>query len=569
MEIQKRTRRFLPFNLEITTWEDLKTYFEQLDERTIVNAADLEDFIFDVSEVEAVLEEEAAWRYIKMTIDTTNEEHQKAYQQFTTEIQPHLIAYGNNFNQKIHASDVKHRLPESQLYKVYFRNIENELKLFNEKNIPLKTELSNLSREFGSITGKMTIEHDGKTLTMQQAGKLMQSEDRGLREAIYHKMGERRLQDQKQLDDLFDKLLAKRHQVAVNAGFDNYRDYRFKELGRFDYTPEDCENFHASVQKHFLPLVGQLQKNKKEALGLDVLRPWDLNAEPKGIKPLAPFKDGKDLLNKSVEVFEKTDAYFGDCLQTLGEMNHLDLESKEGKSPGGYNYPLYEIGVPFIFMNAVGTHDDMITLMHEGGHAVHNFISRHYKVTGFKSFPSEVAELASMSTELITMSHWDVFYPNSEDLKRAKWKQLERCLEVMPWVALIDHFQHWLYTNVGHTAEERKEKWLELFYAYASPETDFSGLEEYVAYAWQKQLHLFEVPFYYIEYGMAQLGAIGVWKNYLRDNQKALYHFKQALEAGNTFTIPEIYDKAKIKFDFSDQHMQRLAQFVEREMKKI
>ena len=564
----KNTRRFLPCDLVIGQWEDLKTYFEQLDERVLENAADLENFIWDVSEVEAVLEEELGWRYIRMTCDTQNETYARAYQQFIAEIQPHTMAFNDRFNQKIQAFPDKDRLPQFALYKVYFRNLENEIALFREENIPLHTELSEKAQEFGSISGKMEVEVEGESYTMQQASRFMEKTDRALREQVYHSIGQRRLVDRGRLDDLLDELIEKRQQLAKNAGFDNYRDYRFRELGRFDYTPEDCERFHESVRKHFLPLVGQLHEVRKQKLGYDHLRPWDMQVEPEGKPPLEPFSDGKDLLEKGIGVFQRIDPYFGECLKILGNMGHLDLESKKGKAPGGYNYPLYETGVPFIFMNAVGTHDDMITLMHEGGHAVHSFLSRHYKVTGFKDFPSEIAELASMSMELITMGEWGVFYPDTDSLQRAKWGQLERTLEVMPWVALIDRFQHWLYT-VPHTREERRLKWRELFEMYRSPVIDYTGLEDYTDFTWHKQLHIFEVPFYYIEYGIAQLGAIGVWRNYLNDNQKALYHFKKALEAGNTDTLPELYAKAKVRFDFSEENMEKLAAFVRGQMKVL
>ncbi|MDG2485971.1 MAG: M3 family metallopeptidase, partial [Flavobacteriaceae bacterium] len=247
----------------------------------------------------------------------------------------------------------------------------------------------------------------------------------------------------------------------------------------------------------------------------------------------------------------------------------LDLESKPGKSPGGYNYPLYEIGVPFIFMNAVGSQRDLVTMVHEGGHAIHSFLSRDLELTGFKSLPSEVAELASMSMELLSMEEWDKFYTNEEDFKRSKREQLETTLSLLPWIAQVDEFQHWLYVNHTHSVEERKEKWNSLSSEYGTGLVDYSGFEDIKSNAWQRQLHIFEVPFYYIEYGIAQLGALGVWKNSLEDKQSAISKYKAALKLAYTKTIPEIYSTAGIEFNFSEGHIKKLADFIQNELEKM
>ncbi|HEX6181373.1 MAG TPA: M3 family metallopeptidase, partial [Chitinophagaceae bacterium] len=337
--------------------------------------------------------------------------------------------------------------------------------------------------------------------------------------------------------------------------------------GRFDYTKEDCYQFHESVKQYVLPLVNEINQRKKEKLGLDSLRPWDLEAEPEGIVPLHPFEGGEELLEKSVEVFKRVRPFFADCLRRMHSMNHLDLDSRKGKAPGGYNCPLPESGAPFIFMNAAGQMHDVTTMLHEGGHAVHSFLAHNLELSAFKEYPMEIAEVASMAMELLTMDNWEVFFDKPEDLKRAKQLQLERTITIFPWIATIDKFQHWVYENPQHTEEERAENWMRILNEFTSTVIDLSGLEEYRRYGWQRQLHLFEVPFYYIEYGIAQLGALGLWKQSRADKEKALDNYTKALSLGGTRTLPELYKTAGIEFNFSGQYIRDLMSFVHQEWK--
>ena len=357
--------------------------------------------------------------------------------------------------------------------------------------------------------------------------------------------------------------------MAQNAGFDNFRDYKFKALGRFDYSVEDCYNFHDSILNEVLPLVEELNRYRKDTLGLKDLRPWDLNVDTSGKQPLRPFENVQELVNKSIRCLSKVDPFFGESITIMKEMGHLDLESRQGKRPGGYNMPLHLTGVPFIFMNATNSLNDMRTLMHESGHAVHSFLIRDYDLNSAKRVPSEVAELAAMTMELLTMDHWDEFFPDAEDLRRAKISQLENVLKVLPWVATVDKFQHWIYSNPQQSKAERKEKWMEIFNEFSSENVDRSGLEEYSEYLWHKQLHIFEVPFYYIEYGMAQLGAIAIWKQYRENPQRAVQNYINALKLGYTVPISEIYEEAGISFDFSRSYVSELGAFVKAELEKL
>ncbi len=569
MKIERPERTFVANDLNIDSWEAIESYYLDLLNRELNSQEAFTKWLADLSEMEAILEENVAWRYIRMTIDTKNEDLSKAYTFFVTEIHPKIAPLEDQLNRKLNESEYTEALKSESAYAILFRRIETSLKLFREKNILIQSELAEESQKFGALSAAQSIEHDGEKMTMQKAALFLKETDENLRKEIFDKMVVRRAEDIDKFDDLFDSLLQKRHQIAVNAGFDNFRDYKLQSMGRFDYSVQDCRDFHQSVKSAIVPIVKSIQQERLNLLNKEQFKPWDLDVDPEGKAPLKPFETGDDLLNGSIEIFDTIDPYFGDCLRTMSEMGHLDLESKDGKSPGGYNYPLYEIGVPFIFMNAVGSHRDLVTMVHEGGHAVHSFLSRDLPLTGFKNLPSEVAELASMSMELLTMDHWDRFYPNPSDLNRAKKEQLETILKLLPWIAQVDEFQHWLYENFDHTKEERSAKWVSLSKEYGTGLTDWSGYETVQASSWQRQLHIFEVPFYYIEYGIAQLGALGVWKNSLNHKSAAIADYKEALRLGYTKSIPEIYETAGVKFDFTEQHIQTLAGFVQVELEKL
>jgi oligoendopeptidase F len=536
--------------------------------RGIQSREELEKWLKDLSELESVLSEDFCWRQIKMTCDTENKELEESFNYFVMEIQPRIQPYSDQLNKKLVSHPFTQQLDQEK-YFTYLRSIKKNIELFREENIPLQAELSVLGQQYGMIAGKMTVEMRGNEYTLQQASKFLEDPDRQIREEVYLKILKRRYQDRVELDELYSKLIGKRHQVALNAGFRNYRDYKFVELGRFDYNKEDCFRFHDSVREWVIPLVDKIYRKKRQKLGLEKLRPWDTEAEIVGLHPLHPFQTGTDLIEKTIDCMKQLNPFFADCLATMQKMGRLDLESRKGKAPGGYNCPLAETGAPFIFMNAAGQMGDLTTMVHEGGHAVHSFLTHSLELNGFKEYPMEMAEVASMSMELFTMDHWDAFFENPEDLRRAKEHQLERVITLFPWIALIDQFQHWVYENPFHTIEERKEAWLRMLTDMSTSEIDFSGLEEYRKFNWQRQLHLFEVPFYYIEYGIAQLGALGMWMQYRVNKEKGLNNYIKALSLGNTKTLPELYHAAGLPFDFSGDYIKKLMNFVEEEIEKL
>jgi len=567
-DIQKLPRHFLPASFTITNWEALEPFFKNLLDRNIDSEAELAQWLQDSSELEAAVSEDACWRQIKMTCDTENKTLEEAFNFFVMQISPKIQPYADALNKKLLASPFTAKL-DQDAYFTYLRSVKKSIELFREENIPIQADLGVMQQQFGQITGRMTIEHNGQEYTLQQAAKFLESKDRSERETVYFKIQERRLQDKDALNDLYTKLVEKRQQVAVNAGFKNFRDYTFKALGRFDYTPEDCFQFHEGVRLHGLPLVEKIYRHKKEKLGLGPIKPWDLEAEPAGIEPLKPFATGKELLEKSIACFEKINPFFADCFRKMDELGHFDLESRKGKAPGGYNCPLAESGAPFIFMNAAGQMHDVTTMVHEGGHAIHSFLSHPLKLSAFKEYPMEIAEVASMSMELISMDHWDSFFDNADELKRAKEHQLERTITVFPWIATIDKFQHWVYENPNHTLDERAENWVKILDEFSTSVVNTNGLANFRKYSWERQLHLFEVPFYYIEYGIAQLGAIGLWKQYKENPEKALENYITALSLGGTKTLPELYKAAGLRLDFSPAYIKELMEFVSVEYEKL
>jgi len=567
-DIQKLAHHYLPKDFVLTDWACLEPYFKELLERPLEDKIGLEKWLQDLSELEAFISEDACWRQIKMTCDTTDKSLEEAFNFFCMEIQPKMQPFADALNKKLIACPFTKDLDKEQ-YFTYLRSVQKSIDLFRTENIAIQAELSVLQQQYGAIAGKMTIQHEGQEYTLQQAAQFLESEDRSIRESVYRKIQERRLQDKEAMHDLFTSLIQKRNQVALNAGFSNYRDYKFVELGRFDYSKEDCFQFHEAVKLHVLPLIDKIYARKKQKLGLDILKPWDTEAEPAGTKPLRPFTDGKDLYEKSVACFEQLHPFFADCLRKMNALKHFDLESRKGKAPGGYNCPLAESGAPFIFMNAAGQMSDVTTMVHEGGHAIHSFLSHNLSLSAFKEYPMEIAEVASMSMELFSMDHWQSFFDNESDLNRAKEHQLERTITIFPWIAIIDKFQHWVYENPNHSIEERTNTWISMLKEFSTNSIDYSGLDAFRAIGWQRQLHLFEVPFYYIEYGIAQLGAIGMWMQYQKNPKQALENYMNALALGGTKTLPELYKTAGIEFNFSPNYVKTLMDFTNNQLEQL
>lgn len=567
MILEKVKRNYLPQELNMD-WDALEPIFNELLNRKINSVKELEKWLKDKSELEAALEEDFAWRYIKMSCDTANEDLVKSFQYFATQIEPKIAPIGNDLNEKLNDSPFVKDLDQDK-YFIYLRGIRKALELFREKNIPLQTELQVEQQKYQGITGAMFVTLNGQEYTLEQAANFLKDLNRKTRQDAWEAITIRRLEDKDKLDGLFNKLKDLRNQVALNAGFDNFRDYMFQALGRFDYTPQDCFDFHDAIEKEVVPLLSAQVEERKNLLKLETLKPWDTEVDTSGKAALKPFNNGEELIEKATNCFNKLDSYLGSRLEIMKANNLFDVDSRKGKAPGGYNYPLSETGAPFIFMNSANSFRDLTTMVHEGGHAVHTFLTANLELNDFKHCPSEVAELASMSMELISMDHWDEFFKDEEELKRAKRYQLKDVLKTLPWVAVVDSFQHWIYTNPDHTAEERTKAWSKIFNRFGANFVDWSENQDAMENLWQKQLHIFEVPFYYIEYAIAQLGAIAVWKNYKENPEKGLANYMEALKLGYTKDIKTIYETAGVEFNFSASYIKELMDFVKLELDKL
>jgi oligoendopeptidase F len=567
LNIPAKQRAYIPQNLEMK-WDNLEPILNELLARPIADVSGLEQWLKDKSELEAALEEDFAWRYIKMSCDTANEELLQSFQYFATEIEPKISPIANQLNQKFNDSPFIDELDQEK-YFVYIRAIRKAIEIYREENVELLTKLQVTQQKYQGVTGAMSVEIGGQEYTLEQAANFIKDTDRSVRQQAWETIQQRRLVDKDDLNMLFDELVAMRNQVALNAGFENYRDYMFQALGRFDYTPQDCYHFHEAIEKQVVPILKEQAQKRADALGIEVLKPWDMEVSTTGKAALKPFKNGAELIDKSIECFNAIDPKLGQMLATMKVNNLFDVESRKGKAPGGYNYPLAETGAPFIFMNSANSLRDLTTMVHEGGHAIHTFLTAHLELNDFKHCPSEVAELASMSMELISMDNWNIYFDNEEDLLRAKREQLQDVLKTLPWVAVIDQFQHWIYTNPSHNAADREETFKQIYTRFGAGFSNWEEQEAEFGNLWQKQLHLFEVPFYYIEYAIAQLGAIAIWKNYKEHPQKAMEQYLAALSLGYTKPINEIYETAGIKFDFILSYIQELASFVKDELQKL
>ncbi|MEM1000506.1 MAG: M3 family oligoendopeptidase [Bacteroidota bacterium] len=565
---RRRKRHFVNNEFTVSDWENLTPYFTLLQNAAIETVEDTVAWLRQMSELEFVLNEDKAWRYIYMTRNTADEVIRKRYQYYVAEILPHVSVEANSLLEKLYGSPGFSQLDPAE-YRIVIRSTRNRIELFREENVPLLTEISQESRKFDEIAAGLHIIEDGEKMTLQKAASLLEGMERGRREQVWRKVAYARYAHHDALNELFDRLIGLRHQVAVNADFSSYADYKFAELGRFDYTREDCYQFHDSIENVVRPLLERRSEQRQQNLGVDTLHHWDLTVDEFGQEPLKPFASPEELIDKTVRIFDRLDPRLGEQMQTMREMGHLDLDSRLHKAPGGYNYPLAESGVPFIFMNAVGTQSDLTTMLHECGHAIHSFATQHLEISAYKYLPSEIAELASMSMELITLDFLDEFYDDPEDLRRAKREQIIRPLTLLPWIAAVDRFQFWAYDHPGHSHEERAATWKAIYERFHGNHISWEGVEDVFGTYWQKQGHIFDVPFYYIEYGFAQLGAIAVWRNYRQNPEKGLNDYLHALSLGYTRPIPEVYEAAGIRFDFSEDYIRELMDFTMEELRKL
>lgn len=562
-----RPRRFIPQTIDLTDTAQLAPLFEALKEKLDAarTAEQLEVWLDDYSEVCAALSESSAITYIRMTCQTDDPEREKAYMKIVEVVDPWLKPRQFELMQLLSTHPLLPKLPT--YYNVFRRSVTTRVKLYREENVARETEEAKLCQQYQKISGAMTVQFDGKEQTLPAMAKVQEEADRSRRQQAWELTAKRRLEERAKLDDIFDQLRTLRGEIAKAAGYPDYRAYAFDNYERFDYTPNECIEFQNAVEKHIVPLARELQRKRQVKLGVDRLRPWDLAVDPENRPPLRPFKDGKELQEKTQNIFRKLDPRLGDYFSILREHEVVDLDNRKGKAPGGYQSTLAEARLPFIFMNAVGIQRDVETLVHEAGHAFHAIAARDERLHAYRSAPIEFCEVASMSMELITAPHWTEFY-NSDDARRAHRDHLEGIIKFFPWMATVDAFQHWLYTHPNHTRAERDQCWLSLMNRFGGIE-DWSGYEEARTCLWHRQLHIFEIPFYYVEYGIAQLGALQLWQLSRRNVKRALDHYLMGLSLGGSLALPELFHASGIQFDFSDRTIEPLMEGVQNVLSEI
>jgi len=560
-----RPRKFVPLEIDFADWSRVAPLFDQLEAQAAAcqTAPDLERWLLNCAELLAALDEEGSRRYIAMTCHTDNAEAEKAYLHFVEELEPQIKPREFKLEQLYLSHPRREGLPKDR-YAVFDRTTRVHVELFRPENVPLETEEAKLGQQYQKLSGSLTVQFRGEEKTLVQMGRYLEEPDRALRQEAWEAATNRRLQEADKFEDLFERLLKLREQIAANAGFPNYLEYAFRDRERFDYTPQDCARFHETTERAIVPVVLELHAERRQCLPLPELRPWDLFVDPQGRAPLRPFEKVDKLTAGVQRILDRLDAELAKDFRSLHDLRLLDLANRKGKAPGGYQTTLTEARVPFIFMNAVGRQRDVETLLHEAGHAFHSLAARDEDLLAYRSAPTEFCEVASMSMELLGNEWLDAFYAPRE-IDRARREHLQTIVELFPWIATVDAFQHWIYTHPGHTRAERTAVWTELMDRFGA-EIDWRGYARARAHLWHRQLHIFIHPFYYIEYGIAQLGALQVWANSKKDKAAALRQYRSALKLGGSRPLPELFHTAGCRFDFSRQTVQPLVEGIRREL---
>jgi oligoendopeptidase F len=548
-------------------WEDVLPFYEELATRPL-DKSNVEQWLADWSLFESLLSEASALASFAYTCDTADPDREAAQLRFGTQISPK-------------AQEQRVRLQKRLLELGYVRpgletmveRFRNQMQIFNEANVPLSAELSKLTTEWSKVIGAMTVQWEGTEKTPSQLLPYLESADRGVRERAFKLRAKPYIEKRDTIAAIFDSMYALRQQTARNAGFDNFRDYAHQEKNRFAYTPDDCMRFHEAVETAVLPAVERIHDRRRREMKLEKLRPWDTAVDPLGRPALKPFADMDTFIDRAASIFGHVDPDFRGYYETMVEAELLDLENRKGKAPGAYSQSLNFRKQPLIFMNAVGVDDDVRTLLHESGHAFHSFEASRLPLLFQRHPGSEMAEVASMSMELLASPFIDKesggYYSDDEE-RRSRAELLEGIVLFFPHCASVDAFQHWIYLDeAGSDADARDAKWLELRRRFEGHAVDWSGLDSERIARWYQQPHFFTSPFYYIEYGIAQLGALQVWRNSLKDPKEAVRKYRAALSLGATQPLPELFKAAGARLVFDSEGMRELVTVVEEELAKL
>jgi oligoendopeptidase F len=563
-----RARSFVPVQVDLGDWVQIEPLFDELEQRgrQCATVADLEKWILDSGELSAALDEEGSKRYIAMTCHTESSEAEQAYLQFVEQIEPKLKPRQFRLAEIYLAHPMREQLPKDR-YEVFDRDTCLHVELFRPENVPLETEEAKLGQQYQKLSGSLTVQFRGEEKTLVQMGRYLEEPDRALREEAWQLVARRRLQEKEKFEENFEHLFQIREKIAAHAGFPNYLAYAFRARGRFDYGPEDCLRFHEAIEQEIIPVLRELQMERRRQLEVPALRPWDLAVDPLNRPPLRPFEDVGKLVEGTQEIFDRLDPDLAEGFRKMQDLKLLDLANRKGKAPGGYQSTLSEARLPFIFMNAVGVQRDVETMLHEAGHAFHALATREEDLYPYRHAPIEFCEVASMSMELLGNEFLEAFYDTPE-AQRARRDHLQGIMTIFPWIATVDAFQHWIYTHPGHSRDERREAWMKLMDRFGG-DVNWSGLEDVRGHLWHRQLHIFLHPFYYIEYGIAQLGALQIWANSKANKAEALRKYQQGLELGGSRPLPELFQASGCRFDFSRETVKPLVGLVRDELAKL
>jgi oligoendopeptidase F len=547
------------------TWADVAPYYDQL-EAAPLDASSAEAWLARWSRLEELLGEAGTQAMIAYTCDTADAEKEAAYLRFSTDVYPQAEARQVALARRLLALEI----PRDDL-RVVLEHFRTDARIFRDANVPLMAELEGLSAQYQKVTGGLSVDWEGTPKTIPQLQPFLQDADRSVRERAFRAAAAAYLAQRDTMAGIFDQMVARRQQIAQHSGFADYEAYTFAAKYRFDYTPADCRRFHRAVEATVVPAVARLHALRRDALGVDTLRPWDLGVDIEGAPPLRPFRDTAEFVGTARRAFTALDPQLGHWFGEMQAAGLLDLDSRPGKAPGGYCTKLPVQRLPFVFMNAVGVADDVNTLVHEAGHCFHAFEARQHPFIWQRGTGSEAAELASMAMELLAAPHLvqPTGYYTPDDARRAQLEHLEDVLVSLAHIASVDAFQSWIYTSGhGHDAAARDAAWLEIRARFEQG-VDWSGLEAERVARWYRQLHIFEYPFYYIEYGIAQLGALQVWRRSLSDPAEAVRRYRDALRLGGTVSLPAMYAAAGATLIFDPEPMGELVALVEHRMAEL
>ena len=548
------------------SWAEIGPHYDRLAALSLSDAS-VGDWLADWTRLDDRVSEMYSRLHVATSANTADTEADARFKAFLDEIYPSTEAAEQKLREKLLASGL-----EPREFELPLKKMRAEADLYREANLPLLSQERKLAMEYDKIVGAQTVEWGGEQVTLSRLRPVYLSDDRAERERAWRAATQRQLADRAAINALWQRFLPLRQKLAENAGKRSYREFRWQQMLRLDYTPANCISFHDAIEEAVVPAAKRLYEKRRKQLGLRSLRPWDLEVDLLGRAPLKPFANIEDLKQAAASIFHRVDSRFGGYYDTMVRESLLDLDNRKNKAPGGFCTAFPMSKRPFIFMNAVGLHDDLQTMLHESGHAFHNFERQALPYAQQRQVGLEFAEVASMSMELLAAPYLaakEGGVYSEADAARARIEHLEEIILFWPYMAVVDAFQHWVYENTADAADPSKcdAQWKIQWDRFMGG-VDWSGLEDELATGWHRKLHIYQVPFYYVEYGLAQLGAVQVWANALRDQAGAVARYRHALGLGGTASLPHLF-AAGAKFAFDAATLRQSVDLTEQTIEKL